>query len=180
MCRIVTGGVFVFSGFVKGIDPWGTVYKMDEYLVAMGMPLYDSLILAGVFGLCALEFLIGIYLIFGCYRKSAPMLALLFMCVMLPLTLWIAIADPVADCGCFGDALVISNWATFWKNVAITCLIIWLIKSNRRVPCIITPAFQWMAFVATVLMADDSTSRTRFFVVVFPLLPVMPTTVPVR
>lgn len=151
LCRIVIGGVFVFSGFVKGIDPWGTVYKMDEYLVAMGMPLYDSLILAGVFGLCALEFLIGIYLIFGCYRKSAPMFALLFMCVMLPLTLWIAIADPVADCGCFGDALVISNWATFWKNVAITCLIIWLIKFNRRVPCIITPAFQWMAFVATVL-----------------------------
>ena len=62
LCRIVTGCVFVFSGFVKGIDPWGTVYKMDEYLVALGIPLYDSLILAGVFGLCALEFLIGIYL----------------------------------------------------------------------------------------------------------------------
>lgn len=149
--RLVIGAVFTFSGFVKGIDPWGTVYKFDEYLVALGIPMSQNLIVVGVFALCILEFIIGIFMLLGCYRRSNAVLALLCMAVMLPLTLWIAISDPVADCGCFGDAYIISNWTTFWKNVALTAGIIWLLKYNKKVPCIITPAFQWIASIATSL-----------------------------
>lgn len=146
--RLGVGGTFLFSGFVKAIDPWGTLYKFEEYLAALGLPMLHTLIVAGVFGLCALEFLIGFFIVFGCYRKSAPLLAMAFMCVMMPLTLWIAISDPVKDCGCFGDYLVISNWATFWKNVVLTAMILWLLKFNRTVQTVISPAFQWMAIVA--------------------------------
>lgn len=149
--RLVTGAVFTFSGFVKGIDPWGTVYKFDEYLGALGIPMSHNLIAVGVFALCILEFMIGIFMLLGCYRRSNSVLALLFMVVMLPLTLWIAISDPVADCGCFGDAYIISNWGTFWKNVALTAGIIWLLRYNKKVPCIVTPAFQWIASIATAL-----------------------------
>lgn len=149
--RLIIGAVFTFSGFVKGIDPWGTVYKFDEYLVVLGIPMSHGLVVVGVFSLCILEFMIGVFMLFGCYRRSNPVLALLFMIVMLPLTLWIAISDPVADCGCFGDAFIISNWATFWKNVLLTACVIWLMKYNRRVPCIITPAFQWIASIATAM-----------------------------
>lgn len=148
--RVATGGVFIFSGFVKAIDPWGSLYKFEEYIAAMGIPMLGTLLLTGVFALCALEFLIGIFLLFGCYRRSAPIVAFAFMCVMLPLTAWIAIANPVSDCGCFGDYLLISNWATFWKNVILTAMVIWLVKFNRNSFTLISPAFQWIAVVVSL------------------------------
>lgn len=149
--RIAVGALFVFSGFVKAVDPWGTLFKVDDYLAVMGISVWPNLELVAVFGLCALEFLIGVFLIFGCFRKSTPIVAALVMAFMLILSLWIALSDPVADCGCFGDAYVISNWATFWKNVALCLGVIWLLRYNRLEICIITPAFQWIAFVATAI-----------------------------
>ncbi len=149
--RIIVGCVFIISGFVKAIDPWGSLYKFEEYIAALGVPMLHTLLLTGVFGLCALEFLIGIFTIAGCYRKSCPVVALIFMCIMLPLTLWIAICNPVSDCGCFGDYIILSNWATFWKNVIIILMVIWLVKFNRFCTAIISPAFQWMAFVISLV-----------------------------
>lgn len=150
LLRLATGGVFIFSGFVKAIDPWGSLYKFEEYIAAMSIPMLSALLLTGVFALCALEFLIGIFLLFGCYRRSTPVVALAFMFVMLPLTAWIAVANPVSDCGCFGDYLVISNWATLWKNVILTAMVIWLVKFNKRCYTVISPAFQWMAVVVSL------------------------------
>lgn len=147
--RIGCGGLFIFSGFVKAIDPWGTLFKIEEYLGVFGIPLSFSLLRLIVFALCAIEFIVGCFLLLGCFRKSCPIFALLIMFFMLPLTAWIAIENPVADCGCFGDAVVISNWATFWKNIALTLGIIWLIKYNLRGMCLITPVFQWLAVVAS-------------------------------
>ena len=147
--RILTGAVFLYSGFVKAVDPWGTLYKFDDYLAAMGLEIWPNLVLCGVFMLCALEFLLGAFLVLGCFRRATPICTLAFMCVMLPLTLWIAMSDPVADCGCFGDALVISNWATFWKNVVLGAFTLWLVAYNRKSGWIVTPALQWIAFVIT-------------------------------
>lgn len=149
--RIITGSVFIVSGFVKAIDPWGSLYKFEEYTAAMGMPVLHALLLAGVFALCALEFMIGVFMITGCYRKSCPIIALIFIVTMLALTLWIAICDPVSDCGCFGDFIILSNWATFWKNVVLTGMIIWLVRYNRKAITVISPAFQWMAFVLSLI-----------------------------
>lgn len=149
--RLLLGGTFIFSGFVKGIDPWGSLYKFEEYMSAFGLPVLDSLLLTEVFALCAFEFTLGVILFLGCYRKSSPILAVMMMAVMLPLTLWIAISDPVSDCGCFGDFLLLSNWATFWKNVALTAMAIWLIKFNRRCGTVISPAFQWLGVIISLM-----------------------------
>ena len=149
--RVICGGLFIFSGFVKAIDPWGTLFKIEEYLAAFGLPLPSALMRLGVFALCAVEFVVGCFLVMGCFRKSCPVFAGLIMIFMLPLTLWIAMENPVADCGCFGDALHISNWMTFWKNVLLSGGIIWLIRYNLRCFCLITPAFQWLAVVASGL-----------------------------
>ncbi len=151
LIRLAVGGVFTFSGFVKAVDPWGTLYKFDDYLGAMHISVWPNLELAGVFILCAAEFLIGVFLLMGCFRRSVSILAAIFMAVMLPLTLWIAVSDPVADCGCFGDAVKISNWATFCKNVALTAGIVWLVVYNKRCSWLITPALQWLSFVATAI-----------------------------
>lgn len=149
LLRVICGGLFIFSGFVKAIDPWGTLFKIEDYLAAFGLPLPYALIRLGVFALCAVEFVVGCFLTIGCFRKSCPIFAGLIMVFMLPLTLWIAIENPVADCGCFGDALHISNWMTFWKNVVLSAGIIWLIRYNLSCLCLITPAFQWLAVVAS-------------------------------
>lgn len=145
--RISVGSVFIFSGFVKAVDPWGTLYKVDAYLSALSLDIWPNLELAGVFALCAAEFVVGVLLAAGCLRRSIAVVTLLLMAIMLPLSLWIAISDPVDDCGCFGEALVISNWATFWKNIFLTLGVVWLVIYNRRCHWLITPALQWIAIL---------------------------------
>lgn len=145
--RLFIGGTFIYSGFVKGIDPWGTLYKLVDYMDALHLPIIHNLLLAGVIILCVFEFCIGVFLCLGCFRRSAPICAAVFMGVMLPLTLWIAVNDPVADCGCFGDALILSNWATFWKNIVLTIVIIFLLRYNTKIRWLIRPHLQWIAFI---------------------------------
>lgn len=147
--RIFVGGLFIFSGFTKGIDVWGTIFKFREYFSAWGYEVWEALNLVGVFLLCLLEFLTGFFLVFGCFRRAAPVVAVLIMAFMLPLTLWLAIVNPIADCGCFGDALKLSNWQTFYKNVVITIGAIWLLIYNRSARCLISPYIQWIALVVS-------------------------------
>lgn len=149
LMRLAVGSVFIISGLSKGIDPWGTYYKTSEYLISMHIPIVEwgNTVLALAYILFSIEFIIGVSLLTGCYRKAAPIMAALFMLVMLPLTLWIAISNPVADCGCFGDFMVISNWATFIKNCLISVAVIWLLKFNTKARCLIAPYAQWLATV---------------------------------
>ena len=115
--RVILGLVFVFSGFVKAVDPWGGAYKISDYFSAFQFPQFDFLALPLSFLQAAVEFGVGVCLLVGIYRRINSILALLIMLFMTPLTLYLAIANPVTDCGCFGDALVISNWQTFYKNI---------------------------------------------------------------
>lgn len=148
--RLGIGAVFIFSGYVKAIDPWGTIYKFKEYFAAMGIGCSDSQMVVLAFALFSLEFAAGVALVTGSYRKWAPRLGLFFMLLMLPLTLWLAIAEPVADCGCFGDAVILTNWQTFWKNVAITLALVWLCFFNGRIRCIIIPTLQVWSICLTL------------------------------
>lgn len=144
LLRLIVGGVFVVSGFAKSIDPWGSFYKIGEYLDVWGWEIPSTLIVLAAFLLGGAEFVLGALLLFGCYRRVAPCLLMLMMLFMLPLTLYIAVADPVADCGCFGDLFVISNTATFLKNVVITGMIVYLIPFNRRADGLFIPYVQWV------------------------------------
>lgn len=149
--RWVVGAVFIFSGFVKGIDLWGVIYKVTDYINAFGwdwaLPYVD--VVAVMMPLA--EFTIGFLLFIGSFRRVAVWLALAIMAFMLPLTAYVAIYDPVADCGCFGDALVISNTATFWKNVVITLALCFLLWKNATVRSLYGPAVQWLTVVFPVV-----------------------------
>ena len=149
--RIFTGGVFLYSGFVKAFGAWGTFYKFGDYLSVMHLDVWPNLVIFAVFALCIFEFLTGMFLATGSFRRAAPVMAAALMAVMLPLTLWIAVKDPVADCGCFGDALVITNWQTFWKNVVLTLAVGWLLIYNRSARCLIRPSLQWLGLVFSAL-----------------------------
>ena len=93
LLRIAVGGTFIFSGIVKAIDPWGTLYKLQDYAAAIDLfAAGQSLLLTFAFILFILEFMTGVFLVTGSFRRFSPVMVLLFMAVMLPLTLWIAIA----------------------------------------------------------------------------------------
>jgi len=115
--RVILGIVFIFSGFVKAIDPLGGAYKIQEYFYAFELSDLSFFAMPLTFLQAAIEFGVGVCLLIGIYRRFNSLLVLLIMMFMTPLTLYLAIANPVADCGCFGDALVISNWQTFYKNI---------------------------------------------------------------
>ncbi len=149
LMRLTVGGVFIFSGFTKGVDPWGSCYKITDYLNAMGLGEWTGLALLLAASLAALEFMLGIAIAVGAYRRSAPWLALLVMIVLTPLTLWLAVTGAVADCGCFGDALHLSNWATFGKNVLLLLGVIYLLLFNTSVRSVFGPAVQWMVMAAS-------------------------------
>ncbi len=132
--RILLGITFIFSGFVKGIDPLGWSYKLHDYFIAMGMEwMVWSAFLLGLLITFA-EFAIGVALLFNVRIKIVSWFSLLFMIFFTGLTLWIALKNPVTDCGCFGDALVISNWATFYKNIVLItfAIIVFIYRDSFR------------------------------------------------
>lgn len=135
-CRLLLGVTFIFSGFVKAVDPMGGAIKIDDYLTAFHLSAFQSLSLILSLNLCALEFMLGICMLLGVYRRYTSFLMLLFMAFMTPLTLYLALFNPVSDCGCFGDALVLTNWQTFWKNVILaTAAVIVFINNQRLFQC---------------------------------------------
>ena len=135
IARTILGVVFVFSGVVKAIDPLGTVYKIEDYLKAFGGIFTDLLPLAEVaaWGLIVLELLLGVCMLLNIRTQWTSWISLLFYLVMTPLTLYIALTNPVSDCGCFGDAVVLTNWQTFSKNVVLITMAIILVALRKSV-----------------------------------------------
>lgn len=136
VARTLLALTFLFSGFVKAVDPLGTVYKIEDYLKAFGGFFTDLLPLAGTAAVCLIltEWLLGWAMLLNVRTKLTSWLALVFYLVMTPLTLWIALTNPVTDCGCFGDALVLTNWQTFYKNVFFLILVLILLICRKAIP----------------------------------------------
>jgi uncharacterized membrane protein YphA (DoxX/SURF4 family) len=147
--RIIFGTVFIFSGFAKSIDPWGSVYKIEEYLTAFHMGFFDFLAIPCAFFLFAIEFGVGVCLLLGIYRKVNSLFALIFMAVMTPLTLYSAIMNPVTDCGCFGDALPITPWASFFKNIPLLLMSVVLYLQHSMITPLFTGRFRFFTLIWT-------------------------------
>lgn len=146
-CRLLLGVVFSFSGTVKAIDPMGGSIKINDYLTAFGLEGWKWMSLPLSFNLSALEFMLGICLLLGVYRKYTTFLILLFMLCMTPLTLYLAIFNPVSDCGCFGDALVITNWQTFYKNIVLLAAAIYVFIHHKHLSPFYTFHVYWLVAI---------------------------------
>lgn len=145
MLRLCVGAVFIMSGLVKMVDLWGFVFKIEEYLAVWQLVQPRTIVFMVAMFVSGYEFVLGTLLAMGCYKRVAPWGLMLTMAVMLPLTAYLWVADPVSDCGCFGDFWKISNAATFWKNVAITVALGVLLKWNAGLKeSLFNPAIQWM------------------------------------
>lgn len=149
--RFTLALVFAFSGFVKAVDPMGTVYKLADYAEALGMTVHPALLLIGACMLIAVEYVMGASLFLGFYRRFYLWLMILFLSVMTPLTLWLALTNPISDCGCFGDALQLTHWQTFGKNIALLLMAVVVLICHKRVWRIISYRTQWLAFVYLLL-----------------------------
>ena len=158
IARLILAIVLILSGFVKAVDPLGTQYKIHDYLQAVGMAQYvpDIAMLGAAVLLSAIEFGLGICLLFAIRRRLVTRLTLIMMLVMTPITLWLALANPISDCGCFGDAVVLTNWQTLAKNVVLLALAVivrcWPLEMMR----FISRSNQWIVinysalFIVTV------------------------------
>ncbi len=155
---IIVGFVFIFSGFIKGIDLLGSNYKFTDYFIAFGFPSLEALSFPLAFILCASEFVIGAALIFRIRMLFFSWLVLLFTSFFTILTLYSAIANPVTDCGCFGEAIILTNWETFWKNIILILLVfnIFLFRHKFR-KFFPEPVMEW-GLIAGMLIFFTSVS----------------------
>lgn len=149
--RFALALVFVFSGFVKAVDPMGTVYKLADYVEAFGWDMHPWMLLVGTWILSALEYVMGVSLFFGLYRRFYLWTIIAFLGVMTPLTLVLALTNPINDCGCFGDAVVLTNWQTFEKNVILLFMAVVILIHNRRIVRVISERAQWLVFVYSLV-----------------------------
>ncbi|MDE6321782.1 MAG: DoxX family protein [Muribaculaceae bacterium] len=147
LARIVIGAIFLISGLSKLIDPWGFIYKMDQYLAVWGFTFPRTITLVGSIAIAGTEFVTGAMMLFGNYRRASMWILTGAMVVMLPLTFYIMVKNPVSDCGCFGDFWIISNEATFYKNVFISVVLIYLWRNNLKIGGLFHPASQWLVGV---------------------------------
>jgi len=133
--QIVIGLTFIFSGFVKAVDPMGTMIKIQEYFIAFNMDWLNSFSLIFAIILCSYEFPLGVAILLGSKGKPMSWLLLIIMAGFTVLTFILALTNPVSDCGCFGDAIKLSNWETFYKNLVLMFFtLILFIYRNKIIP----------------------------------------------
>ena len=143
ICRIAFGLLFVLAGFLKAIDPIGSALKIKEYLGAFHLSAIDGISTPLALLLTTAEFLVGVAILKGLQMKLFSKIGLAFISFFTILTLWITLAAPISDCGCFGQALHLSNRATFFKNLflLVTALIIY--SQREKYHQIARPKVEW-------------------------------------
>ena len=173
LCRIIVAVTFIFSGFVKAIDPIGTQYKLQDYLGAIGMAgiLPNWTLLAVAVFLAAIEFCIGIFLLFAIQRRLISKLTVAFMAFMTMVTVWIVVADPVKDCGCFGDALHLTNTETLIKNIVLLVCSLVIMYRPLAMFRFVSKSNQWIVTNYTIVFILVSSGFSLYYLPIFDFRP---------
>ncbi len=153
LCRFVVAPTLILSGYVKAIDPLGTQYKIQDYLTALSMDgiFPDWTTLGASVVLSAIEFSLGLFLLFAIHRRTVTKLVLALMMVMTVISAWLWIFNPISDCGCFGDAIVLTNAQTFAKNVVLLAASIVLCWRPLAMVRFVSKTNQWIVINYTLL-----------------------------
>ena len=171
--RFITAALFIFSGFVKAVDPLGTQYKINDYLTALGADwlVSDMITLPASMVISAFEFSCGVFLLFALRRKLITRVVLAFMAVMTVITLWIAVADPISDCGCFGDAIIIGNTETFLKNIVLMVFAILMCRYYEDLIPLVRRSSQWVVINYTIVFIFVVSGHSLYFLPQFDFRP---------
>lgn len=151
ICRLTLSLALIVSGITKMIDPRGTEYKIKDYAIAFDLDETVGLYLPLLFSaaLALTEFCLGVNILFGSNRRWTSRAVLAMFIMFTPLTLYLALENPVSDCGCFGDAWVLTNWETFWKNVVLLLCAITICICYRLQTRLISEHNQWLISLYT-------------------------------
>jgi triosephosphate isomerase len=154
VCRVVLGLAFVFSGFTKIIDPWGTALQISEYFSVWGLGTLGDLRFVLAIGLCAAELVLGLMLVGGVKTRLTSIAAVVIMTCFLVLTFLSATVRPVADCGCFGEAVHLSPWASFGKNIVLLALaaVVWW-NARARLKILPITTREWLLTLVFAILA---------------------------
>ena len=173
LCRIIVALTFIFSGFVKAIDPIGLQYKLQDYLGTIGIPgfLPDWMLLIMAVLLAAVEFCMGIFLLFAIQRRLISKLIIVFMSIMTLITVWLVVANPVKDCGCFGDALHLTNTETLVKNIILLGCSIVIMQRPLAMFRFISESNQWIVINYTIVFIFVSSGLSLYYLPLFDFRP---------
>ena len=173
LCRIIVALTFIFSGFVKAIDPIGLQYKLQDYLGAIGIPgfLPDWMLLIMAVLLAAVEFCMGIFMLFAIQRRLISKLIVVFMSIMTLITVWLVVANPVKDCGCFGDALHLTNTETLVKNIILLGCSIVIMQRPLAMFRFISESNQWIVINYTIVFIFVSSGLSLYYLPLFDFRP---------
>ena len=150
--RLILGIVLIFSGFVKGVDPLGSTYKFTDYFNAFNIGFLEPFALVLAIILAAAEFSIGVSLLFRFRYRIGVWAVLVFMSFFTIITFILAITNPVSDCGCFGDAIIMTNWQTFFKNLILIPFVLHIFWFRASRKDVFTPPFSWLALMLFTLV----------------------------
>ncbi len=151
-CRLLIGFVFIFSGFVKGVDPLGTAYRLEDYFIAYGTEWAIPLALGLSITLSTLEFTLGIILIFNSKIKQISWFLLFIMISFTVITFFDALYEPVPDCGCFGDAIKLTNPETFIKNIFLLIFVVFIFITRNKLISPWSKIVQWIIIIAPIII----------------------------
>jgi uncharacterized membrane protein YphA (DoxX/SURF4 family) len=149
--RLILGAVFIFSGFVKGVDPLGSTYKFTDYFNAFHLGFLEPAALVLAISLAAVEFLVGVSLMFRFRYRLGVWIVLVFISVFTIITFILALTNPVSDCGCFGDAIIMTNWQTFFKNLILIPFVLHIFWFRSAGQDAFKPPFSWLALAVFAL-----------------------------
>ncbi|MCO6024828.1 triose-phosphate isomerase [Prevotella cerevisiae] len=173
LCRLILGITFIFSGYVKAIDPLGTQYKIQDYLEAIGLqgmfPDWSTLTVSVL--LSTLEFCLGFFILLAIRRRLCSRIIFIFMIAMTLITLWLVVKDPIQDCGCFGDAIHLTNAQTFGKNIVLLACAAVLLRWPLRMVRFISRTNQWIAINWTILFILSSSILSLWYLPIFDFRP---------
>jgi uncharacterized membrane protein YphA (DoxX/SURF4 family) len=151
--RLIISIVFIFSGFVKAVDPAGSTIKFTDYFVAFHIQFLEPIALPLAVILAAVEFLIGISMLLGYRYKIAAWVLLIFMLFFTILAFILALTNPVSDCGCFGDAIIMTNWQTFFKNIIILPFALIVFITRKKINPVYPAVTEWIYLSVFALLA---------------------------
>jgi triosephosphate isomerase len=173
ICRLLIGVTFIFSGYVKAIDPLGTQYKIDDYLEALGMAgvIPGVVTLSASVLLSALEFSLGIFTLFAIRRRLTSRITVAFLSVMTLITVWLVVWNPISDCGCFGDAIHLTNFQTLVKNIILLAAAIVLALMPKKMVIILSRSNQWIAINFTIIFIIISSIVSLYYLPIFDFRP---------